>query len=544
MDIISYIAEANILHDNTQSGQNVCKDQHITFQNGELWDHLREPVMAPKNLRVKSVPGGRRAPGDAALLFGARAARPDEKGRSLGPLRGGDGVVVVRDFLGRTTGSYLGVRTFTSKAGLGNQAKRGSDIKKSPYSKSFKEISMKRIANIKNLVSAYELIKSNPVNMTQGIGEITLDGINLKYFEKTQAELKAGTYSFPPAIRVEIPNPGKKQTIPLTIAAPRDKVVQKAMQMVMEPEYEKIFMESSHGFRPNKGTRTALQYLEAKFQSVHYIIEADFSKLPYESLPHNKRPPSGGGEMHRARVARATLMEILKKRINCEKTLRLIISSLKAGFVELGKLHEQLGDGTPQGSVLSPLLCNIYLHELDVFIEELKLEYNKGERRKKNKEYERLGNKIKYISSHPLGGGRGRKMGYDTTRADEHRELTSKMLNTPSKRQDESYIRIHYVRYADDFIIGVEGSHKLTHNILQRLRKFIEEVLGLKLNDSKTGITKFSDKAVDFLGYKLMPPHKKGAIKPMETLKEKKSDRTITRRNKIRIRVAMDSAKV
>ncbi|KAH0602353.1 uncharacterized protein H6S33_008828, partial [Morchella sextelata] len=174
--------------------------------------------MAPKNLRVKSVPSLEER-GDAALLFGARAARPDEKGRSLGPLRGGDGVVVVRDFLGRTTGSYLGVRTFTSKAGL---------------------------------VSAYELIKSNPVNMTQGIGEITLDGINLKYFEKTQAELKAGTYSFPPAIRVEIPNPGKKQTIPLTIAAPRDKVVQKAMQMVMEPEYEKIFMESSHGFRPNK----------------------------------------------------------------------------------------------------------------------------------------------------------------------------------------------------------------------------------------------------------------------------------------------------
>jgi group II intron reverse transcriptase/maturase len=231
---------------------------------------------------------------------------------------------------------------------------------------------------MKNLVAAYELIKSNPGNMTSGTDRnITLDGVNLKYFESVQKALKAGTFKFQPAKRTQIPKPGKNETRPLTIASSREKIVQKAIQLSLEQVYEKKFLDCSHGFRPNRGTKTAIRYIDAKFQSVHYIIEADFSKA-FDRIQHNK------------------LLEILKEEIKCEKTLGLIRSSLKAGYVEFGSLHENPAIGTPQGSILSPLLCNIYLHELDTYMEDIKKEFNRGEKRQRNAENLKLQNKIKY----------------------------------------------------------------------------------------------------------------------------------------------------
>lgn len=231
-------------------------------------------------------------------------------------VRRGDGAVVVRNqyvrvtpYDGRTAALNLSVRTKMSKAG--DFAIRGSDIEKL-QTQPRNIISMKSISNIKNLVLAYESIKSNPGNMTPGITPETLDGIDLDYFKGIQAKLKAGTLKFSPTRQVHIPKPGKSETRPLNIASPREKIVQKAMQQVMEPLYESKFLDSSHGFRPNRGTRTAMTYLEAKFQSVQYIIEADFSQA-FPSIPHTR------------------LLEVLKEDIACEKTLALIKSGLKAG---------------------------------------------------------------------------------------------------------------------------------------------------------------------------------------------------------------------
>lgn len=146
---------------------------------------------------------------------------------------------------------------------------------------------------------------------------------------------------------------------------------------MLERYYEKKFLETSHGFRPNRGTHTGIKYLEAQFQSAHYIIEADFSKA-FDTIHHR------------------TLMKILKEDIPCAKTLKLVNQSLKAGYIEFGELHNNLSIGTPQGSILSPLLCNIYLHKLDEYIEELKREYNVGTSRKRAVENMRLQNKIRY----------------------------------------------------------------------------------------------------------------------------------------------------
>lgn len=397
--------------------------------------------------------------------------------------------------------------------------KRGSDdiiVSTSP-----KDINIKAIANMKNLVVAYELIKSNPGNMTKGTNPETLDGMNLKFLEKIQKDIRSGTFNFPPARRIQIPKPGKKETRPLTIASPRDKVVQKAIQLIMEPVFDKLFLDCSHGFRPFRGTKTAMQYIDAKFQSSHYIIEADFSKA-FDTIAHNK------------------LLEFLKETISCEKTLRLIKSGLKAGFIEFGELHNNLDVGTPQGSILSPLLCNIFLHKLDLFMESIKVEFNTGVKKKKSKEYMSLANKCKYM----------RSKGQDITKPELYRTIRNQMLVTPSMVRDDKYIRVNYVRYADDFIIGVEGSHKIAVEILEKVQAFISNQMGLNLNPSKTGITKYSMVPVKFLGYKIMAPHMKGIEKPMEILdqefntNEGTDSRTIARRKKIRIRLHMDYDKV
>lgn len=366
---------------------------------------------------------------------------------------------------------------------------------------------------MKNLVTAYEFIKSKPGNMTPGTSPETLDGTSLRTLQNIQVKLKAGKYKFPPARRIQIPKPGKQETRPLTIASPRDKITQKAMHLVIEPLMEETFLDCSHGFRPGKGTKTALQYVDAKFQSCHYIIEADFSKA-FDSIQHDK------------------LMEIIQKKVSCPKTLSLIRSALKAGYVELGKIHDNLSVGTPQGSILSPLLCNIYLHELDKYMETIKNEFNVGKKRAKSKQYEAISNAVKYM----------RKKNQNVTEPAKYEALLKKLISIPSLRHDDSYVRVQYVRYADDFIIGVEGSHEVAKAILNKVEIWIKKELKLQLNPEKTGLVNYSASPVKFLGYSLMAPDLKGALKPLESIKVE--GRTITRRKKTRIRIYMDYQKV
>jgi group II intron reverse transcriptase/maturase len=368
---------------------------------------------------------------------------------------------------------------------------------------------------MKNLVLAYETLKSKPGTMTPGVDNITMDGIDIKYFETSQKKIKAGTYQFPPARRVMNPKPGTIEKRPRTVASPRDKIVQKAIQQVMDVEYEKIFLTTSHGFRPGRGTHTAAQYVDGKFQSVKFVIEADFSKA-FDSIDHER------------------LMASLRENISCEKVLRLIKSALKAGYVEMGNLHDGLGIGTPQGSVLSPTLCNIFLHKLDLKMEELKAEFNKGAKKKRNKDYERVANRIKYM----------KKKGMDSSRPEEFREKVAKLRTLPSVNHDDQYVRIHYVRYVDDFIVGVEGSLKTAKTLLARITQFVNEELGLEFNESKTAIVDITKNPIKFLGYKLMAPHIQGIEKPLETFRTKDGSRMITRRKKLRVRIAMDYDKV
>ena len=330
------------------------------------------------------------------------------------------------------------------------------------------------ISNPNTLIMAYELIKSNPGNMTPGPDiNITLDGMNLNWIEKTSVELQSGKFCFKPARRIRIPKPGKpNETRPLGIANPREKVVQKAIQIVLEAIFEPTFSKASHGFRPGHSCHTALKECTNKLTGVKWVIEGDISKC-FDKIPHDN------------------LMFILSKRIGCTKTLALIKSALKAGYIELGELTNNLIEGTPQGSILSPTLCNIYLHEFDQFMENMISGYNKGRVRKGNPEYKRLYRKIEKIQKNYAG----------ETDKSTIRSLRNELWKLSSVNpMDPGYRRCVYIRYADDFIIGIIGPLNEAKSIKEKCAEFLSKELGLNMNMDKTKITHFPTGKVEFLG--------------------------------------------
>jgi group II intron reverse transcriptase/maturase len=321
------------------------------------------------------------------------------------------------------------------------------------------------ISDKATLILAYELIKSKPGQMTRGADSLTLDATSLKSISQWGQTLAEGSFAFTPARRIRIPKPGREEKRPLTIASPRQKVIQKAIALVLEAVYEPIFLNESHGFRPNRGTHSAFKMVDQQFKGVAWVIEAGITKC-FDSIPHKR------------------LLEILGRRIKCQKTLNIIESGLQAGFIEFGKLSEGGDTGIAQGSVLSPLLCNIYLHELDNHMKAVMESCNKGKTRRKSLEYARL--------QYALGKAKSGK---------ERRQIFLSLRNVKSKDMlDPNFVRVKYVRYADDFIVGIAGHKTLAIKIQSEIEDFLKNELDLSLSKAKTKLTHFRSDQVEFLG--------------------------------------------
>lgn len=334
----------------------------------------------------------------------------------------------------------------------------------------YKDTSLRRrlihyIADENTLKLAYELIKSRPGNMTPGSTPETLDGIQAEYIQSISKKIRAGKYSFSPARQVWIPKPGKPEKRPLLIAPPREKIVQKAIELVLSTIYEPDFLPTSHGFRPNKSTHSALKMADVQFKGAVWFIEADITKC-FDSIQHER------------------LIKCLSKKIGCQKTLALIHSGLKAGYIKIGGVTEKALKGTPQGSVLSPLLCNIFLHELDMFMDEIRQKHEKGTRRRQDSRYSSVLNRIARQST-----------------IEDTLKLKKELRRLPAgDPMDPHFTRIRYVRYADDFLISVTGPRKLASKIKEHVAVFLEQELGLEMNLGKTLVTKASKGPAFFLG--------------------------------------------
>lgn len=165
--------------------------------------------------------------------------------------------------------------------------------------------------------------------------------------EQLQAQLRQGTYRPQPARRVWIPKPGTTEQRPLGIPCVRDRVVETALLHVLEPIFERDFAAQSYGFRPGRSCLHALERVESLLQSGYtWIVDVDL-KSYFDTIPQDR------------------LMALVQKRVQDGKVLGLLQAYLRAGILEAGEHWQPTEQGTPQGSVISPLLSNIYLNPLD-----------------------------------------------------------------------------------------------------------------------------------------------------------------------------------
>ena len=336
---------------------------------------------------------------------------------------------------------------------------------------------------------AYQRIYAKQGNMTSGTDGKTIDQMSIQRIESLIASLKNETYQPNPAKRVYIPKKnGKKR--PLGIPSFEDKLVQEVIRMMLEAIYEGYFEYTSHGFIPFKSCHTALSSIQKRFVGAKWFIEGDIKGF-FDNIDH------------------CVLIGILEERINDVRFIRLIRKFLKAGYVEHWQFNHTYS-GTPQGGIISPILANIYLDKFDKFMDEYAKRFDKGNKRRVNPAYNRICNKRNSLK---------RKLNAETD-VKKREILISQIRNMRTEMQqipygndmDEQYRRLKYVRYADDFLIGVIGSKSDCEVIKADLAKYMQEQLKLELSEEKTLITNAQDKA-KFLGYEIYVQRSESKVK-------------------------------
>jgi retron-type reverse transcriptase len=323
---------------------------------------------------------------------------------------------------------------------------------------------------------SYLMIKSNSRILAKGVDDEALNGINWKSIEKMSTDILCGNHKILPVRRVLISKPGKDELHSLGVRSPREKIVRKALEMVLMIIYEDVFLDCCHGFRLGRSCHTALKYLQLGISnpsSYMWVIEGDI-KSCFENIPHK------------------IILKGLRRKVDCPATLILVKKILNAGYVLSSELKKRgpkakiyrSNVGIPLNIVLSPLFCNIVLHELDSFIEKnLGIEYYMGKKRKTNLKYCKFRYQIKYVNV-----------------LKKRRKLINKCLKMPFKDfHDVNFKRLYYVRYVDNWVILLAGSYDdaivVRSKIFDKLQR-----LGLMLNLKKTQITSLRNDKSRFLG--------------------------------------------
>ena len=326
---------------------------------------------------------------------------------------------------------------------------------------------------------AYQKIASNGGSTTKGSDGRSIDEMSLARIETLITSLKDESYQPHPSRRVHIPKKNGR-TRPLGIPAFEDKLVQEVVRMILEAIYEGHFETTSHGFRPKRSCHTALLHIQKTFSGAKWFIEGDIKGF-FDNIDHD------------------VLVGILRERISDDRFIRLIRKFLKAGYVEDWTFHNTYS-GTPQGGIVSPILANIYLDKLDKYVKEYIRHFDKGTKRRPGKESNDLANERKRTV-------RKLKKVKDGT---EKAALVARLKAIEQERaafpngdeMDESYRRLKYIRYADDFILGVIGSKEDARRIKEDIKSFLSESLALELSEEKTLIT-HTGKSAKFLGYEI-----------------------------------------
>ncbi len=320
---------------------------------------------------------------------------------------------------------------------------------------------------------AYKKLYANNGAATEGVNDDTADGFSEDKINRLIEKLKDESYRPNPVRRTYLKKANGKMR-PLGIPTFTDKLVQEAMRLILEAIYEPLFSDCSHGFRPDRSCHTALEQVKKDFTGIRWFVEGDI-KGCFDNINHT------------------VLVSILGKKVKDARFLKLLYAMLRAGYLEDWKYHDT-HSGTPQGGIISPILANIYLNELDKFVEKLKADFDLFTPYTNHSEYQKIVNKRKNLSR-KIKKCEGAQR---ETLLQEYHELTKQMFKLPAKLCDDK--KIKYIRYADDFLIGVNGDRQDCEWIKARLAEFIGLTLKMELSEEKTLIT-HSNTPARFLGY-------------------------------------------
>ncbi len=284
-----------------------------------------------------------------------------------------------------------------------------------------------------------------------GMTKISLEGRLPQLILAIREQLLSGTYQPLPARRVYIPKANGKMR-PLGIPTLRDRIVQRAMLMVMDPIWESDFHRLSYGFRPERSVHHAIRTVKLQLEdgthtSGRWVIEGDLSSY-FDTVHHR------------------LLMTGVRRRIRDQRFLTLLWRFIKAGHIDK-MLFCATSEGVSQGGVVSPLLANIMLHEFDQYLEQCYLSPK--------------ARKDRWYWNHSI------------------------QVNRPIAHQEDRQWQpaVSYCRYADDFVVIVKGTKAQAEAIKDECREVLEDKLKLTLNVEKTHITHVNDGFV-FLGHRII----------------------------------------
>ena len=218
------------------------------------------------------------------------------------------------------------------------------------------------ITDVDNLRACYDSLSANKAVGPDGVSKQEYGENLIANLQDLSARLKRMSYRPGPKLRKYIPKPGSEKGRPLGISDFEDKIVEEAVKRTLEPIYEAVFKDNSYGYRPKRNQHTCLDALGRTLQQekVNYVVEADIRGF-FDKVCHE------------------WLLKFLRHRIGDERVIRLIVRMLKSGIMEDGLIHAT-AEGTPQGSIVSPLLSNVYLHYvLDLWFNHRVRKHSQGE---------------------------------------------------------------------------------------------------------------------------------------------------------------------